>query len=859
MSIEQQIVDWALSRPLWQRSILRRIAMGESIGEQEFASIVDQIVGDGHQDEDDAFEVGDLPAASTEEKCTRLLEISDAVNVNALAPGQKLTFSPANLTVIYGDNASGKSGYARIIKHMVRARHHETILSNIFGESPERTQMAKVVIQVNNERRELNWPQDKCAELAQVAFFDEACGDAFITSESEVSYRPSALFVLDGLIQVCDRVRVELSSRIERVDASAAQLPAAHPETRAGTFLEALSAESNEEEIQILARVPDDLEAQISQLMAEEARLQATGPSQERKRLLANAVRLERLATHMRDCERTLDRKAQQGLFKLWEHWIRKQEAAAIASERSFDKEPLPGVGSAAWRDLWEAARRFASEACPGHSFPVSGPGARCVFCHQVLAEEASERLQRFESFVQNETQRELDAAAEAWETALAAIKAFVPLPADVIEILTALSDEYSGLVEDYRKIIAAYSKSHSQIILMTQSSTPRDLNGDLVPVFPRDLESLVQRNRLAAEAIDEKAFTKRLQETTQRLRELVATKNFSSNVQNVVKEVERLRLRQRLVEAKESTETRTISKKSAELTREYVTSVMCDRFTRETDRLRLERVTLKDVGARKGSLRHQPAFVGAVQPAKLPTVLSEGEQTAISLAGFLTEVYFDSSRSAVVLDDPVSSLDHVRRAVVADRLAELSRDRQVIVFTHDIAFVTDIRNCCDRKGLQLSECSVERRGSGQPGVCRLKHPWKAKDVGARLQELNQDLATIRRELGNWDRDRYERETAEWAGKLSETWERMINHEIVGQVVDRGTQEVRPKMFRVLAQISENDNQEFQAGYSVCSRWARRHDKSVEINYVAPEVGDMDEELEKAKNWYDRMRKYRNL
>ena len=65
---------------------------------------------------------------------------------------------------------------------------------------------------------------------------------------------------------------------------------------------------------------------------------------------------------------------------------------------------------------------------------------------------------------------------------------------------------------------------------------------------------------------------------------------------------------------------------------------------------------------------------MGAVQNAPLQAVLSEGEQTALGLAGFLTEVESDSTGSAVVFDDPVTSLDHVRRERMARRIVELGR-----------------------------------------------------------------------------------------------------------------------------------------------------------------------------------------
>ena len=237
---------------------------------------------------------------------------------------------------------------------------------------------------------------------------------------------------------------------------------------------------------------------------------------------------------------------------------------------------------------------------------------------------------------------------------------------------------------------------------------------------------------------------------------------------------------------------------------------------------------------------------------------MSEGEQTALGLAGFLTEAYFDDTKSAIVLDDPVSSLDHIRRAHVATRLAEFALDRQVIVFSHDVTFVGELRKAAERVQADFTERWVERRADGAVGVCRDQHPWKVKDAGTRLDHLTSELARIKREKEKWDSETYEREVAEWAGKLSETWERIINLDVVYQVVDRGTSEIRPRMFRLLVQITEDDDRELQQSYGRCSQWARRHDKSPDVNYVAPDVSDMEDELEAVRQWHDRVRRYAN-
>ena len=262
-----------------------------------------------------------------------------------------------------------------------------------------------------------------------------------------------------------------------------------------------------------------------------------------------------------------------------------------------------------------------------------------------------------------------------------------------------------------------------------------------------------------------------------------------------------------------------------------------------------MDKVTINDIGVRKGALRHQAAFIGARQDAPLPRVLSEGEQTALGLAGFFTEAYLDTSRAALILDDPVCSLDHRRRVKVAERLAEFAADRQVIVFTHDIVFVGDLSKAAEAAQIAVTERSVEREGTGKPGACREHHPWKARDAGQRLNDLAKDLARMKADRASLDEQTYETRSAEWAGKLSETWERILVLEVVGQVFDLGTQEVRPRKFRLLAKITETDDADFQASYGRVSQWARRHDKSTAVNYVAPTTDEMQAELDLVKAW----------
>jgi hypothetical protein len=193
----------------------------------------------------------------------------------------------------------------------------------------------------------------------------------------------------------------------------------------------------------------------------------------------------------------------------------------------------------------------------------------------------------------------------------------------------------------------------------------------------------------------------------------------------------------------------------------------------------------------------------------------------------------------------------------VAVRIAKFAKTRQVIALTHELAFAGELAAAAEHESVPLTERRIELSGAGEPGVCLDGHPWKAKSVKRRLAELELDLKSIERDHVKWTTEEYERRVAHWAGGLSETWERILNEEIADYLVDPSKLEVRPRMVKVLARITETDTNEFDDSYSRISRWARRHDKDRGLNYVAPGVGDLRSEYELARGWFERIKKYR--
>jgi hypothetical protein len=85
--------------------------------------------------------------------------------------------------------------------------------------------------------------------LRAISFYDEACGDVYLRADSEMSYRPSALVIVDELISLCDQIREEIEERFRQNAASKGALPHTPQGTRAAAFLAALKGSTSDVEL----------------------------------------------------------------------------------------------------------------------------------------------------------------------------------------------------------------------------------------------------------------------------------------------------------------------------------------------------------------------------------------------------------------------------------------------------------------------------------------------------------------------------------------------------------------------------------------------------------------------------------
>ena len=414
MNVLQEIHTWSKDRPSWQRDALRRLIVNGELTDQDIRELADICKGDyGLAEKNDYLPLGEehVPAKNNAISGVALESIKHHKGVNALADDQILKFDP-RLTIVYGDNGAGKTGYTRILKSACQARGREEILGNVVSGAAPPTVDVEIRYKVGKDPTSHAWKGGDPDEfISRVSVFDTQCATVYLNDKTDVAFLPFGLDLFDKLVGACQTVRalLEADRQVLNLLELSSIIPPIPDGTTAAILLNGVTALTKPEAVVAVTRLSETEIKRRTFLEQTLKDLQANDPDKLIKQLTLRNGRLRSLIERLRKIEFVLSEQGIQNIFGLRATGKQKNIEAKRLREVTFPPDLLTGTGDDLWKTMWESARQFSEQqAYPAKAFPIIEEGEKCLLCQQDLEHSAGHRLKLFQEFVSSTTEREL-------------------------------------------------------------------------------------------------------------------------------------------------------------------------------------------------------------------------------------------------------------------------------------------------------------------------------------------------------------------------------------------------------------------------------------------------------------------
>jgi energy-coupling factor transporter ATP-binding protein EcfA2 len=747
------------------------------------------------------------------------LKVGDGVN--ALKPGTQIDFA-SGVTVIFGENGSGKSGFVRVLKRAAGVRTAEDILHNVRADKRP-TPSGSFTVTVGAAAQTIQWNNEfGIAPLNRMSIFDARGARLHIEDDLTYVYTPGELTLFPLVQNGVERVRTALEAAI------AARTPG--PNTILVSFdrscsiypiIETLGAATDLDEIKKYAVLPENIDATIESLKIEIDALKSSNIQNELRRSRGRMAVVKALKTAI-ETAKSFDVAKYGPLVQAREQASRRRDKAG---SKAFEGLGIRGVLSQEWRQFIQAGEEYlkenAAEAYPNTDDP-------CAYCQQPLTAKAVELVRKYRDFSNNEIKTALDAAERQLRDYAAPV---LDLNVDLLQQQLAAEanggadvlNQVSALVEQIKKLnvaVAARSEIHWQDKSFSLAAAETVVSGEEARLteLVTGIQASVDQRQAALKAKQAELVELQGQKTTNTL--LPQIEKRVSDAKWVG--------RTTIVKNNLTGVLRTLTEAAKDASEELLNKDFGKRFDAECKRLRAPNVTLNFPG-RQGQVTRRK-LLASYKPNQ---VLSEGEQKALALADFLAEVTSVPASSPVVFDDPITSMDYRRIHEVCDRVIALAADHQIIVFTHNIWFAAELLSKADKKNWKYYDIRFE--GSDAGVVTAASHP-RVDTIAQVSSRVNKMIEGAEKQQGEIRSALVEKGYEELRGLC----EIVVEHEMFKGVVQRYAPNV---MLTKLDKINISKLQEGIAAivpvFEKCCRYVASHSQPIETQGIRPTLDEL--------------------
>jgi hypothetical protein len=843
-TLESEVKAFVNAQPYWAKYICCEILSGNEITDEEIETTFSFLLEELNLKEETIkpeISIAYNPNATDDFKEELTFDaLIDVEGVNALKESQRIELTP-NLTILYGVNGAGKSGYIRLLKNSFYSKDKEQIVENVNQENGHKPISAQFLFSSNGTQIPLKYPEDlENGIFNQFAVFDGEIGKRHLKNRNDFSFRPAGLKLFNEFNSVLEKLnnRLNIEVRSKNNLNPFANDDIFQGESEIKTFLTSLS--HNSKLVDLQQYLPFTEEDKIKKLDSEkkydDLKIALTQKDKTLKELTNIKVQLTARKKNLEITNGWFAQTQLEYVNNLISDYKTKKEIAQKQGIEKFKSDKVNNIGSTEWKEFIQSAEKFAVQQKNSETvYPEIGDN--CLLCQQPINDDLQKDLiQSYWAYIASVSEQE---AKKAQVKLNKTIEGYGKLDFNQFPETDILSSWLQENNEEALKfgrqalesqktlslnIIEALNKN--EVRQFTEAKTELTIFDNVLNDLNTRIKVLEEneQNKILELLLKEKTYLAHKEKLSIRYTEIETLHKNIIWVYNA-------NLFNKQWHKTQSTNT------EKRLSNDYFNTDYINAFNQECDNLNGKFGIIIDAKSFDAQTNRQ-LFLKGKDPS---AILSEGEQKVIALADFIAESNITTINKGIVFDDPVTSLDEERKNTIAKRLVDLSTQKQVIIFTHDLVFVSSLINFAGDNNVP-NECHWIENRNGIPGQVWLRNSPTYERVYRNAEPVKAFYNIAKKD----ECPPAEREYQVRSGftALRTCYEVLVINDLFKNVVQRYNERVSVDSLSSVYFDEELIN-ELLDSFAQCCRYMEGHTHSDKYAYLKPEPQSLNEEIQR--------------
>jgi len=409
-TLEIEVKKFATSLPYWAKYICSKILLNGKVFDSDIDNVYNYVSEELkliEKAEKPEIELNYNPNNSGDYKEELVIDILKKIQgVNALAENQEIEFSP-NVTVVYGANGSGKSGYIRLLKKAFYSKHKEEILKNIYKRESKEIN-AEFNFKSKDTDIPLTYPSDATNGIFnQFAVFDGKIALKHLEERNNFEFRPAGLTLFSEFNSALEKLQNKINEEIRLKPIANLYIDIFEGESEINTLVNSLSSKSNIDDFKKHIPFSEQDKTDKEKIEKDYDALKIALSSKDKQIRDLNSIKtqIEKVEKNLETINTYFNKEYLGKISTSIQDYLSKEEATKKEGVENFRTNKITNVGSKEWKEFIQSAEKFALIQKEASDYPEIDD--YCILCQQPISQEQKDLISSYWTFLKSIAEKE--------------------------------------------------------------------------------------------------------------------------------------------------------------------------------------------------------------------------------------------------------------------------------------------------------------------------------------------------------------------------------------------------------------------------------------------------------------------